>query len=84
MLVHILLSSIGEENSQQVLIYGVLGGQVWHPPELFKPCQVFKLGLDEIRHLNGADISNLALSISTLKLCPLFITAKIGLKSGRC
>ena len=40
-------------------MYGILGGQVRHPPKLFKRRQVFELGLDKIRYLDGAYLSYL-------------------------
>ena len=45
--------------------------------------QVFKLGLDEIRHLNGIDILNLALSISALKLSHFLSLQKLASKVAR-
>ena len=60
----------------------VLISQVRHPLELFKSCQVRKLDLSEIRHLNGMDILNLAFGIGTLISCSLLMSVKIIIKGG--
>ena len=78
----LLQSGIRKEHSDKILMDRVLSSQVRHPLELFKSCQVRKLDLSEIRHLNGMDILNLAFGIGTLISCSLLMRVEIIIKGG--
>ena len=79
----LLQKGIKKEYLDKVLMNRVLSSQVCHPFELFKSCQVRKLGLNEIRHLNGADIPDLTFGVGTLISCLLFMSAEVIIKGGQ-